>query len=213
MHRRRSALPLSAAALLLGGVPLLTGCGGETHPGAAAVVDGDRIEVSSVQARAEAVRDAQRSDPNGGQLIQQTGPLPRYTLNYMLRERVVEESARRHGVEITRRDVQEHRAAQEKQRGGPKGLEAFMIQQSIAPEHIDDALRMQLLIDGIAKAIGVGPRTPNADDVMNREFVETARSLDIDVNPRYGEWDVDLVSLIGGTEPWINPARTPQEPA
>ncbi|WP_340560904.1 SurA N-terminal domain-containing protein [Streptomyces sp. GSL17-111] len=214
MHRRRSAFSLSAAALLLGGVPLLAGCGSEAHPGAAALVDGDRIEVSSVQARAEAVRDAQRADPNGGQLLEQTGPLSRYTLNYMLRERVVEETAARLGVDdLTRREVQQFRAEQEDARGGPEAYEAFMLQQTVAPDQIDKVLRMQLLIDRIAQELGVGPQTPNADEVLNAEFVETAEALDIDVNPRYGEWNVELVSLTGGTEPWIKPARVPQEPA
>ncbi|MEE1929417.1 SurA N-terminal domain-containing protein [Streptomyces sp. TRM 70351] len=213
MQRRRSALPLTAAAALLAGVPLLTGCGSDAHPGAAAVVDGERITVSQVQARAEAVREAQRADPDSARLISSTGPLPRYTLNAMLLEEVVEEAAREQGVEVTRRDVQEWRAEQETRMGGREGLEAAMLrEQAVPPQEVDTALRTDLLVRRVAEALGV-QNDPGAGQVLNRAFTEAAKRLGIDVSPRFGTWNDEQLSLVGQTPPWLKQAETPQEPA
>ncbi|MBW1602750.1 SurA N-terminal domain-containing protein [Streptomyces sp. JJ66] len=205
MHRRRSALSVSAAAALLLGVPLLSGCGGaEGRPGAAAVVDGEEIPVAAVQARAEAVRDAQRADPEGEQLIQSTGPVQRYMLNYLLVERVVEQAAQDAGVSVSRAEVQEYRAAEEKRFRGGEALETVMLRErAIAPDQIDNALRVELLVRKTAEALG--------GDV-ERVFAETAADLGIDVSPRYGTWNAEQVTLAGATDPWIKPATVPQEP-
>lgn len=72
MHRRRrTALVVSAAMLVA--APLLSACGNQAHPGAAAVVGGDRIEVSTVQAQVAEVRTAQRESDQSVQLINSRG--------------------------------------------------------------------------------------------------------------------------------------------
>ncbi|MFC7470319.1 hypothetical protein ACFQVA_26245 [Actinomadura keratinilytica] len=58
MHRRRrTSLALMAATLLA--APLLSACGADARPGAAAVVGGERITVAQLEAQVGQVRDAQ----------------------------------------------------------------------------------------------------------------------------------------------------------
>lgn len=58
MHRRRrTSLALMAATLVA--APLLTACGADARPGAAAVVGGERITVAQLEAQVGQVRDAQ----------------------------------------------------------------------------------------------------------------------------------------------------------
>ncbi|CAM5329255.1 MULTISPECIES: hypothetical protein [Streptomyces] len=58
MHRRRrTSLALMAATLLA--APLLTACGDDARPGAAAVVGGERITVAQLEAQVGQTRDAQ----------------------------------------------------------------------------------------------------------------------------------------------------------
>ena len=73
MHRRRTALALSAATLVA--APLLTACGSEAHPGSAAVVGGDRIDVATVQAEASDVRAAQGTSGQSEELMKKSGQL------------------------------------------------------------------------------------------------------------------------------------------
>lgn len=215
MHRRRTALSVSAAAALLVGAPLLTGCGNEAHPGAAAVVDGDRISVSQVQSQAQAVRAAQREDPQGDQLIQRTGELSRYTLHNMIRLRVVERAAEENGAEVSRREVQEYRAEQAQAVGGESGLRAQMLQErAVAPDQIDATLRMDLLVLKIAEELGVELNSPDAGEVMNQQFVETAEGMGIDISPRFGDWSNERVSLTEAEVPWLKEsAPEPQQAA
>jgi SurA N-terminal domain len=213
-HRRSSALSVSAAAALLVTAPLITGCGSDAHPGAAAVVDGQRITVSQVQARAEAVRDAQRAQPQSAQLIRSTGPLPRYTLSNMIREKVVERAAEEEGAELTRRDVQQYRAEQERRLGGAEGLRAQMLRErAIAPGQIEETLRMDRRVLKVAEALGIDLSDPRAGEVMDRKFIETAKSMGIGISPRFGEWNNDQVALTSSEEKWLKPPERSAGPA
>lgn len=205
MHRRRSALTLSAAATLLAATPLLTACGSEGQPGAAAVVNGDRITMSQLQARVRAVRDAQRAAPQGEQLIRRTGRLTRATLDGMIRHRVVARVAKDAGVHVSRSDVERTRARYEKQAGGAKNLQAALLQQqALAPSDIDDRVWLELAVGKIAKASGIDLRTTQGSQALTKKFADASKSMDIEVNPRYGAWDSDKAGLTGAKTPWIN---------
>src|SRR6478735_2203247 len=85
-RRRRTALLLTAT--IAAAAPLLTACGNDAHPGAAAVVGGQRITVSQLENRVNEVRSAQRAsvkdDAQYAQAIAQTGTLTRDTLHGMV---------------------------------------------------------------------------------------------------------------------------------
>ncbi|MEU7313872.1 SurA N-terminal domain-containing protein [Streptomyces sp. NPDC007083] len=203
-RHRRSALTLSAAAALVAAAPLLTACGDDAHPGAAALVKGDRISMGQLQSRVGAVRDAQRAMPQGEQMIKQSGKLTRATLDGMIRERIVAQAARDAKVGVSRREVQRVRGQLEVQAGGSKQLEAVLLrQQSVAPDEIDDRIRMQLLVEKIAKAKGIDPTSPDGNQRLTKELSATSKSMNIDVNPRYGRWDTDRSTLTGAKTPWL----------
>ena len=125
---RSSSPPRSLAA-----APLLTACGSDAHPGAAAVVGGERITVSQLESRVEEVREAQRAavpdEAQYQQAIARTGSLTRDTLHGMVLDRVLERAARDAGVTVTDRDIQQMRSGLEQQAGGAEALEAAWLQQ------------------------------------------------------------------------------------
>ncbi|OKH97696.1 hypothetical protein A6A06_31420 [Streptomyces sp. CB02923] len=205
MFRRRIALPVSAAAALLA-APLLTACGTDAHPGAAAVVDGQRITVSQLQSRVRDVRTAQEKSPQAAQLVENTGKLGPATLNGMIFDRVLERGAKDAGVSVTRRDVQQWRAAAERSAGGADRLKEMWLQQAIAPGEIDAVVRNQLLLDGVAKSIGADRGQPQGQQRLAESLAGTSRKMAIDVNPRYGEWDDSQVVLGESKEPWVRSA-------
>ncbi|MEV5597319.1 SurA N-terminal domain-containing protein [Streptomyces sp. NPDC052496] len=205
MFRRRSALPVSAAAALLA-APLLTACGTDAHPGAAAVVDGQRITVSELQSRVRDVRTAQEKSPQAAQLVENTGKLGPATLNGMIFDRVLERGARDAGVTVSRRDVQQWRAAAERSAGGADRLKEMWLQQAIAPGEIDAVVRNQLLLDGVAKSLGADRGQPQGQQRLAESLAKTSKKMRIDVNPRYGTWDDSQVVLGGAKEPWVRNA-------
>ncbi|MFF5714895.1 SurA N-terminal domain-containing protein [Streptomyces sp. NPDC012756] len=208
MHRR-TALTVSAALLAAG--PLLTACGNDAHPGAAAVVGGERIEVSSLQAQVEDVRDAQAASPQSAQLVAATGDLSRRKLNVMIFDRVVDKVARDHGVTATRAELQQTRDSFVRQGGGEDQLKAVLLQeQGVAPDQIDDFVRRNVLMNKIAQKLGV---TENAEGQkkLTDVFSAASKDLGIDVNPRYGRWDDAQVRLSDTAAPWLR--QITQDPA
>ncbi|MGG2462558.1 SurA N-terminal domain-containing protein [Streptomyces sp. RGM 3693] len=212
MFRRRTALSVSAAAALLAATPLLTACGTDAHPGAAAVMDGKRITVAQLQARVKDVRAAQAASPQGKQMIANTGRLSLATLNGMIFDEVLARAAADAGVTVTRADIQKARAAVEDRAGGAARLRTMWLQQSIAPDRIDGVVRNQLLLDGLAKHLRADRGRPDGQRKLVEALSKTSRALRVDVNPRFGKWDDQEVILGETKDPWIVPATAqPQQ--
>ncbi|MFJ5915323.1 SurA N-terminal domain-containing protein [Streptomyces ardesiacus] len=215
MHRRRrSALLLTAA--IAAAAPLLTACGNDAHPGAAAVVGDQRITVAQLESRVDEVREAQRAAvPDATQyeqVVARTGTLTRDTLHGMVLDRVLRRAAQDAGVTVSRKEVQQMRGALEKQAGGPEQLGTAWLQQyGVAPERLDDNLRVQLEAQKLAQSLGTDTSRPEFWQALS----EASKKLDVDLNPRYGTWDVQKSSRVDARTPWVReiaPAG-PEQPA
>ena len=118
MHRRRrTALVLSAA--IAAAAPLLTACGSDAHPGAAAVVGGQRITVAQLENRVSEVRRAQRAavpdETQYQQVLAATSSLTRDTLYSMVLDQVLHRAAQDAGIGVSRKEVEEMRSGLEQQ--------------------------------------------------------------------------------------------------
>ncbi|MFV2119577.1 SurA N-terminal domain-containing protein [Streptomyces sp. Act-28] len=201
MHRRRRTA-LSVSAALLVAAPLLTACGG-AHPGAAAVVGGDRIETAALQARVRDVRSAQEASPQADQLIRATGALSREKLNGMIFDRVVEKVAADSGITVSRKEVRRTRSEAARQYGGEEQLaEMLLQQQGTAPDEIDGVVRRNVLMNKIAEKHGAA-NTPEGQKKLTDLFGAASEALGIEVNPRYGTWDHGRIQLGRHQAPWL----------
>ncbi|MFI1167110.1 SurA N-terminal domain-containing protein [Streptomyces sp. NPDC020801] len=215
MHRRRrTALVLSAA--IAAAAPLLTACGSGAHPGAAAVVGGQRITLAQLQSRVNEVRQAQRAAvPDAAQYEQavaRTGTLTRDTLHQMVLDRVLDRAASDAGITVSRREVQQMRSGLEQQAGGAKGLETAWLQQyGVPPQRLDDNLRLQLEAQKLAARL----HTDTSQPAFWKALSTASGELRIDLNPRYGSWDVEKSSRVDARTPWLRDvsAAGTQQPA
>ncbi|MEU5105496.1 MULTISPECIES: SurA N-terminal domain-containing protein [unclassified Streptomyces] len=194
-RQTRATLAIPAASALLLAAPLLTACGNDAHPGAAAVVDGSRITVSQLQARVNDVRDAQQGSAKSEQLVANSGQLSQNTLIRMIQFRVIERAGKDNEVRVTRRDVQQYRKAAETQSGGGAALRGLYLEQGIAPDGIDDAMRMELTRNALVTKLGTAK--------VNEVFASTSKKLGIEVNPRYGTWDDRRGTAVLTKEAWL----------
>ncbi|MHC0433881.1 SurA N-terminal domain-containing protein [Streptomyces sp. O3] len=218
MHRRsRTALSVSAALLVA--APLLAACGSEAHPGAAAVVGGERITVAQLEGRVNELRDAQRAvtsnDEEYADLLKaqcdaalrmqqpQSCDLARVTLNTMVFDQVFEKAAQDAGVVVTRKEVQTRRAAQEKQLGGPEGLRRAALRGNVAPGQLDATLRTQLQIQKLNQKLG--------DAGFGEAVIKASDALDIDLNPRYGTWNIRENGRVDADTPWLREVTSRSE--
>lgn len=202
MHRRRRTALLLTAALTMA-APLLTACGNDAHPGAAAVVGGQRITVSQLENRVGEIRAAQREavpEAQYEQAIARTGSLTRDTLHGMVLDRVLERAARDAGVSVTPKEVQQMRAGLEQQAGGAEALETAWLQQyGIPPQRLDGNLRLQVQAQKLAQQLGADTSRPEFWQALS----EASRKLDVDLNPRYGTWDDEKSSRVDARTPWV----------
>ncbi|MGC9494751.1 SurA N-terminal domain-containing protein [Streptomyces sp. WG7] len=203
MHRRRrTALLLTTA--IAAAAPLLTACGNDAHQGAAAVVGDQRITVAQLENRVDEVREAQRAavpdDAQYEQVLARTGGLARDTLHSMVLDQVLHRAAQDAGVTVTRKDVQQMRGGLEEQAGGAKQLETAWLQQyGVAPGRLDDNLRIQLEAQKLAESLGTDTSRPEFWQALS----EASKKLDVDLNPRYGAWDVQKSSRVDTEVPWV----------
>jgi hypothetical protein len=208
-RRRRTALVLTAA--IAAAAPLLTACGSDAHPGAAAVVGGQRITVSQLEERVGEVRQAQRAavrdEAQYQQAIARTGTLTRDTLQTMVLDRVLHRAARDAGVTVTRKEVQKMRSGLEKQAGGAKALETTWLQQyGIPPQRLEENLRLQLEAQKLAERLGTDTSRPEFWKALS----DASKDLDVNLNPRYGTWDVRKSSRADAKTPWVRDVTAAQ---
>ncbi|KOV98868.1 SurA N-terminal domain-containing protein [Streptomyces sp. NRRL B-3648] len=208
MHRRRrTALVLTAA--IAAAAPLLTACGNDAHPGAAAVVGGQRITVAQLESRVDEVRKAQRAavpdETQYQQVVSSTSGLTRDTLHNMVLDRVLHRAAQDRGITVTRSEIQRMRGDLERQAGGGKGLEAAWLQKyGIAPARLDDNLRLQLEAQKLASRLG----TDTSQPAFWKALSKASEELHVDLNPRYGAWDVQKSSRVDADTPWVREVTT-----
>lgn len=217
MHRRsrrRPALLLTAA--IAAAAPLLTACGNDAHPGAAAVVGDQRITVAQLESRVDEVREAQRAavpdDSQYQQVVARTGTLTRDTLHGMVLDRVLHRAAQDAGVTVSRKEVQDMRGELEGQAGGPEQLETVWLQQyGVAPDRLDDNLSVQIEAQKLAQSLGTDTSRPEFWQALS----DASKKLDVDLNPRYGTWDVQKSSRVDTRTPWVREitAANAQQPA
>lgn len=155
------------------------------------------------------VRAAQRAavpdDAQYEQAIAKTGTLSRDTLHNMVLERVLQRAAQDAGVSVSRKEIQQMRSGLEEQTGGSKALEAAWLQQyGIAPERLDENLRLQLEAQKLATSLG----TNTGDPAFWNALAEASKKLNVDLNPRYGTWDVDKSSRVDTKTPWVREVTT-----
>ncbi|MBQ0829507.1 SurA N-terminal domain-containing protein [Streptomyces tagetis] len=203
MHRRRrTALLLTAA--LVAAAPLLSACGSDAHPGAAAVVGDQRITVSQLEGRVGEVREAQRAavpdDEQYQQVVARTGSLTRDTLHSMVLDRVLHRAAEDAGVSVSRKEVQHMRTGLEQQAGGARELETVWLQQyGVPPVRLEENLRLQLEAQKLAEHLGTDTSRPEFWKALSA----ASEKLDVDLNPRYGSWDVQKSSRVDSGTPWL----------
>jgi hypothetical protein len=202
MLRRRTALSFTAAAVLAA-TPLLTSCG-TPHAGAAAVVGGKQITVTTVQARVDAVRAAQEKNPQAAQLIEASSDLPRNTVHSLVQARIIEQAASDAGITVTRREIQQARASAEQQAGGSSQLAAQLLQTyAMVPADIEDSIRTDLTLRKVEQHYGADVQTAAGQTEILDVLRKTSDKLGVEVNPRYGSWNAKKLTLDNSKEPWI----------
>jgi len=182
---RGSAL---AGVVLAAGL-MLTGCGPATA-GAAVIIDGQRIPISVIQDKVEAVTAARAQ---GG--LEQIPPdvLAREQIQRLISHEVVVRAGAQRGITVSDGEIDKTIADLETQFGGEQAFQDQVTAQNIAPGDLRTFVQDFLTGDALTKDVSGGATSEAelaaAQEQINTLLNETAQSLEVRVNPRYGVWD------------------------
>lgn len=194
--RRRVGMVAVAGVVAFG----LPGCG--THPGVAAVVGDESIDVQTVDqitasyCAANLLASAQQG-ANGSD--QPTRELRRGVLNALIQTQVVQMAAQRLGVDVSAADVENEAAASIATL--PQGLDPA--DEAQIKELLYGVTRSQLLTLAIGEHL-LGPAAASegrsAAFVRGQQYVAGyAADLDVEVDPRYGAYTARGLGVQSGS--------------
>lgn len=182
---RRTVLSAAVAGLA---AAALAGC--NTAPGAAAIIGNQRISNAQVTGY---VRDA-LSNAGYASSVPDPAALARKELSLRIQQALFEAQAAQEGVSVSDANVNSTIQQLEAQAGGKKALDSQALQSGIAPSDIATNVRVNLLVDALARKAGVSDPTSTqgqqqANAIAVRALQTQSARLGVRVNPRYGAWD------------------------
>jgi len=206
MVRRRTAVSIAAAGLLLAS-PALTACGsGPSDAGAAAIVGQHRITESTLQSQVNALRTAQtKAQQQGAQVTAAPAGLSAQTLSTLVQQQVIDHAVADAGLKVTEGEVQQDRAAALQQFGGSQAqLDAVLLQQySVVPSGAEAFFRTSAELTALTKRLGYQPGSDGGETALVARLSKTAKTLGVRINPRYGTWDAKNAVIGKTTDTWV----------
>ncbi|WNI15834.1 SurA N-terminal domain-containing protein [Actinacidiphila sp. ITFR-21] len=205
MVRRRTAVSIAAAGLLLAS-PALTACGsGPAHAGAAAVVGDHRITVSTLQAEVTELRTEVSASPQGAQLLDSAGDLSTQMLGRLVEDQVLDRALAKAHLTVTDGEVQRDRQAALAQFGGNEAQldSTLLVNYGVAKSDIDHFFYRDVASGKLIQSLGYQPGSDGGNTALTQEVVKTADSIGVSVNPRYGTWDAKKASIGAQSDPWV----------
>jgi SurA N-terminal domain len=215
MVRRRTAVSIAAAGLLLAS-PALTACGsGPAHAGAAATVGQHRITMSTLQANVNTLRAAQtKALQQGAQPGQNaSADLSTQTLSALVQQEVISRAVSDAHVTVSAGEVQQDKAQALQQFGGSESqLDAVLLQNyDVLPSGADAFFRTNVQLSKLIVRLGYQPGSDGGQTAVVAALSKTAKTLGVRINPRYGKWDEKNAVVGTATDPWVV-NKTPTAP-
>jgi hypothetical protein len=219
----RTSVKLAAAALAAG--VAVSACG-SVQAGAAATTASQRISAATLDAQVANLNAAYQVDKKKIQISLTVAQMPRQVLSWLLRFQVRDRQGQRAGISVTESDVQQalgELAAEVKQSSPTATLQDLLVANGIPPDLQPQVGRYQAIQTALLAQLD-GGKTPTGtagQQALQTRFDKSqclaSKSLNIKVNPQYGELDYSQVlvvaaptTLSGAPTPSPSPSTAPQ---
>jgi len=215
-------IPVKIAAAVLAAGLAVTACG-SVQMGAAAITSGQRISSATLAAEVSNLNAAYQQDRRKIQMSYTPAEMPRLVLTWLLRFRVRDELAQRSGLTVTSGDAQRalnQLAAQVKAQSPTASLAEVAVANGIPPDQLPELGRYQAAQNLLLNRLdgGVQPKNASAQQALQKQFDHqqclAAKSLDIAVNPQYGQLDYSQIQVVSAPStlsavPSVKPSAAP----
>ena len=184
-------------ALLLISLTLLIFSTGCSQMQSAAQVGDSVISLKELQSSVDSIL-AERTKIDTSQMqLQQGEDLTRSQLNFFISNLIIESIATDEKITVSKADTEAYLTQIYANIGGQNQLPPVLVNAGIAPSNLDSVLRRDLILQKLTDAA----KASGADDAAATTKIQIlikskANSLKITVNPRYGKWDGDQLSVV-----------------
>jgi hypothetical protein len=194
--------PITLTVAALAAALALSACG-TTQLGAAAVTNTSRVPTATVSAEVSNLDAAYQAHKAKVQLQFPVSQMPQQVLSWLLRFQVREQMADRNRLTITRGEVQAalaSAAAQARQSGVT--LNELAIANGVPPNQLPELGRYVAIQNELLAKLD-GGKLPTASGALqtlgttfNQYQCRAAKSMDISVNPQFGQLDYSQISVV-----------------
>lgn len=195
--RQRGSRVGRVVALVVAAAMLTAGCSTISQAGAAAVVGDSSISISRLQDLTTEMTKAGISTDPATQQPFAVGAAQRAVLEKLIASRLIAAAARAEKVSVTAGQVDALLGQVQVPAG--EDVTSYVAKGSgIPPSYVRQYARDALLTDKLAAALVPGDPATTGDHrraALGEAFQQTARRIGVEVNPRYGAWNVDSVSI------------------
>ncbi len=163
----------------------------------AASVGDTQISLDQLQTQVDSIL-AERAKVDTSQMQLQEGEeLTRSQLSFLISNVIIEAIADDAGIEISKSDLDAYKIEIYQNIGGEEMLPSVLVNAAIAPEGLDAALRRDLILQKLTTAATeAGSDDAAVNSLIQKLFNDKANELKISINPRYGVWDAETLSIV-----------------
>jgi len=202
---------------VFGACALLSACS-PVQMGAAAIVGNQRITQATLDAQVTSLQSAAAKYP--GQVQLTAAQVPQAVLGWLIKFAVEDRAAGGAGITVSQSQIQagvadiESQAAEYAQESGGSA-QAVLLSSGISPQMLTDLGKYQAQQLAIAEKDNGGklPSTTAQDNAVNaaltKSACESAKSLNIQVNPQFGRFDYSQYTVVDGNQLLSRPSGTP----
>jgi hypothetical protein len=129
--------------------------------------------------------------------LEEGDALTRSQLSYMISNLIIEGVAADEKIEISTSEVEAYKVEIYTNIGGESNLPNVLVSAAIPSTSLDDVLRRDLILRKIGEkqsTAGLDDETVNTN--IQKLVTDKANSLKVTVNPRYGTWDVNTLTVV-----------------
>ena len=197
----------------------LSACG-PVRMGAAALSGGGRITVTTLSDQVSSLERAYQAGKGSIQLQFPQSEAPQEVLSWLLRFQIRDQLAVRNHVVVSTGESQRALSALARQTGrtGPAFVQ-LAVANGLAPDMLPDLGRYEAIQNDLFTRLNGGtmPRTQARIQALSPEFSRrecvAAKSLDIQVNPQFGQLDYGTYSVIAANSPLSQPTAPAPAPS
>jgi hypothetical protein len=206
----KKAVVFRTTLCVLAAAAVLAGCG-PVKMGSAATVDDRRITTSQLDSTVSQWQKEFAKNPRAGMLQQQAQQqnqgIPfdpdspkRSALRQLIDYEIWDEVARQQGITVTQGQIDRFLGSL----GGSANVDAIVLASDVPVSHTADLVRIELIRLELLRRNGVQPNAQGqvdqaalqrANQQIQVAYATAAKQLKIDVNPRFGRFDLQNVTL------------------